>query len=173
MNKLFVYVEGHYDKMFVEKILSDFFLKEKSTILITIPYSQKGKKIINHDIKTKSKHDYLLLADLDSDECPRITNKKEKMMQDYSTLDPSKIIIVKEEIESWFLAGLDPSLEVFKNIDVPSNTDSITKEEFNELLEKNSLDKNNFLLRVCDEYDFNLAIQRNSSLNYFFKKMNC
>ena len=61
MNKLFVYVEGDYDKIFVDYILSDYLRINKAIELWPIKYAEKPPKIINKDIKSKSRHNYLFL----------------------------------------------------------------------------------------------------------------
>ena len=75
---MFVYVEGNYDKMFVKNILSDYLRTNKSILLYPIPYAQKPPNEMNKDIKSKSKHNYLFLSDLDIDKFPCITSRKEK-----------------------------------------------------------------------------------------------
>lgn len=172
MNNLFIFVEGYYDQMFVENILSQFFLDEMSTLVHAIPYAQKGKKLINKEIKSKSRFDYILLADLDSNQHPCITHKKDEMVKYFTNLNSNNVIIVKEEIESWFLAGMDTSLKQFEDFTIPNKTDSITKEDFNQMLD-NSHDflKEEFLFEVCRYYDIDLAMERNSSFKYFINKV--
>ena len=78
-----------------------------SADIIVIPYQQKtNKKIADHIRMIKSKgYDFLFLSDLDSDTFPCITKRK-KRVDEYSSLNSDDIIIVNEEIESWFLAGI-------------------------------------------------------------------
>lgn len=171
MDAIFIFIEGKHDKIFVDYILSPYLLKEKSMIVHPIPYSKKNPSKINRNIKSKSNH-YLFLSDLDRNETPCITSKKNSRIRKYSNLDSDKIIIVKEEIESWFLAGIDSNLEQFKNLKVPDNTDSITKEDFDEMLEKHSIDnKNNFLIEVGKNFNLKLACERNTSFKYFLDKI--
>ena len=171
MKSLFIFVEGYYDQMFVENILSEYILKEMSVIVFPIPYAEKPKRFINKEIRSKSNYNYLLFADFDSNKNPCITFKKDSLMDIFSYLDSNNIIIVREEIESWFLAGIDNSLEIFKGLNFPHNTDSISKEDFNRMLEDNSIyEKEEFLLEVSKYFDFNLAIKRNKSFKYFLNK---
>lgn len=171
MNTLFIFIEGKHDKIFVDYILSSYLMKEKSLFVHPIPYAKKTPSKINRDIKSKSNH-YLFISDLDSDETPCISSKKESRTKKYPYLDSNKIIIVKEEIESWFLAGIDTQIDQFNNFIIPDNTDSITKEDFDEMLKKHSIDnKNNFLIEVGKNYNINLAMQRNSSFKYFLNRI--
>lgn len=105
---------------------------------------------------------------MDRNETPCITSKKELRTNKYSYLDSDRIIIVKEEIESWFLAGIDSELDQFKNFRIPSNTDLITKEDFDKILKEHSIDnKNNFLIEIGKNFNIELAAQRNTSFKYF------
>ena len=126
---------------------------------------------INRNIKSKSNH-YLFLSDLDRNETLCISSKKDLRMNKYKNLDPNKIIIVKEEIESWFLAGIDSKRNQFKNFIVPHNTDLITKQDFDALLKKHSIDnKNNFLIEIAKNFNIKLAAERNTSFKYFLDKI--
>lgn len=171
MSTLFIFIEGKHDKIFVDYVLSDY-LREKSVYVHPIPYAKKSQSRINKEIKSKS-NNYLFLSDLDSNSSPCITSKKELRASKYNNLDFDKIIIVKEEIESWFLAGIDSKIDQFKNFIVPNNTDSITKEIFDDMLKKNSIEnKNSFLIEVGKNFNIKLATQRNTSFKYFLNKIN-
>lgn len=169
MCKMFVYVEGAHDKIFVDNILSIYFSEHNLPKIISIPYAQKPRNEMNKDIKSKSKHNYLFLSDLDIDKFPCITSRKENRINTYEDLESSKIIIVKAEIESWYLAGVDNSLSPFKNFDIPDNTESVTKEEFDSMIGECS--KLDMLMEISKCYDFKLARERNSSFNYFINKI--
>lgn len=174
MNNCFVFVEGYYDQMFMENILIPFMIENNPINIIPIPYQQKNNKKINKDIKAYSFQDYLFLSDLDSHTYPCITSRKEERKKEYSNLNCSKIIIVKEEIESWFLAGIDDSLNQFENWIVPDNTEEITKEDFDSMLKQHSINsKIDFLKEVSKHYNFDLAVKRNDSFEYFLNKLMC
>lgn len=173
MNNCFIFVEGYYDQMFIENILIPFLI-EKPINIIPIPYQQKANKKINKDIQASSLQDYLFLSDLDSHTFPCISSRKEKRLIEYDNLDFSKIIIVKEEIESWYLAGIDNSLDSFKNWTIPENTEHITKEDFELMLEEHLIpSKIDFLKEIAKYYNINLAVKRNKSFDYFLNKIMC
>jgi hypothetical protein len=173
MNNCFIFVEGLFDQKFIEHIMIPHMLENKQMNIIPIPYQQKSNKKINKDIKAHSQ-DYLFLSDLDSQTNPCISSKKEKRKKEYDNLDCSKIIIVKEEIESWFLAGIDTSINQFKSWTIPENTETITKEDFNSMLEENSIDsKIEFTTEIAKHYDFELAKKRNKSFAYFLNRLMC
>ena len=54
-------------------------------------------------------------------------------------------------------------------VQYPNNTGFIIKEKFDELLEENAVsNKSNFLLEICNWFNFNLAIECNTYSRYFF-----
>ena len=172
MTTLFIFIEGKHDKIFVDYVLSDYLSKEKSISVHPVPYAKKSPSTINREIKSKSDN-YLFLSDLDSNETPCITSKKDLRTKKYSYLNSDRVIIVKEEIESWFFAGIDTKIGQFKNFKVPDDTDLITKEDFDELLREQSIDnKNSFLIEVGKNFNIELAAQRNASFKYFLDKIN-
>lgn len=126
---------------------------------------------MNKDIKTKSKYNYLFLSDLDNAQFPCITARKEDRFNNYPYLDFSKIIVVKEEIESWYLAGIDSSLAMFKDLEIPDSTDGIDKESFDEMIAGLFEYKKDCLIEIAKNYDFELAKDRNSSFKYFLDKL--
>ena len=70
---------------------------------------------------------------MDSKTHPYITSMRNERFNKYENLKYSKIIIVKEEIESWYLASIDNSLDPFKDWEIPNRTDSIEKEDFDKI----------------------------------------
>lgn len=180
MNDLFIFIEGVDDKRFVEWVLIDFFNENKSIILHPIPYQNKPpiktiKKI--KQISASENEDYIFLSDLDSHSYECITSRKNKRIKEfhkksYSDLDSKKIFIVIEEIESWYISGINTELSQFKDLTIPENTDEFTKEQLNELIENSDFpNRISFLMEIVKNYDLSLAIKRNTSFEYFIKKL--
>ena len=96
---------------------------------------------------------------------------KTARFEKYDALEFSKIIIVKEEIESWYLAGVDNSFEKFKNWKIPDNTDEIEKEDFDKIYVTSFDSKKDCLIEIVKHFDFNLAMDRNASFKYFLDKL--
>lgn len=179
MNKLFVFVEGDDDVMFIENILLNHF--QQDIVIIPITYQKKHNINIIKQIKkinSNNEMEYIFLSDLDSHSYSSIEDRKKKRIkefhhEEYEDLDPNKIFIVVEEIESWYLAGIDSSLESFKDFDIPENTENFTKEQLDEMiLNSDFLSKIDFFKEVSQVYDIHLAMQRNKSFRYFFKELN-
>ena len=75
-----------------------------------------------------------------------------------------------KEIESWYLAGLDEKalkkLGIHKRI---RTTDNVTKEEFNQLIPKN-MPRIEFMRKILESYNVEIAKERNRSFGYFLNK---
>lgn len=171
MNKLYIYIEGDSDEIFINFVISEYARRNLNIDIHPIPYAQKTPKRISKDIKSKFRHEYLFLSDLDSKDHPCITSMKKERFNKYDGLDYSKIIIVKEEIESWYLAGVDNSLDQFKNWEIPDRTDTIKKEDFDKIYKTSFDSKKDCLKEIAKHYDFNLAKNRNNSFKYFLNKL--
>lgn len=141
MNNLFIFVEGIDDKKFVSEVLANLFY-QKSINIIPVTYQVKKNNDINKQIIrcTKSKNcSYAFFSDLDSHTYPCITSRKDSRRKEYNALEDSNIFIVCEEVESWYLAGVDNSLEEFKYFKISDSTDNVTKEDLNEMIKKKCL----------------------------------
>jgi len=171
MNKLFFYIEGDYDEIFANFVLADYLRQSKSIELWPIKYAEKPPKLINKYIQLKSGYNYLFLSDLDNKNHTCITARKEDRLKNYKYLDESSIIIVREEIESWYLAGIDTSLNQFSNIDVLDNTDGIDKKTFDEMIKDISEYKKDALIEIAKNYNFDLAVKRNKFFKYLLDKL--
>lgn len=117
-------------------------------------------------------HKYILLGDYDSsDIC--ITSKKNDLIKKFTSLNPDSIFIVKDEIESWFISGIDTDLDEFKEFTCPEDTEQVTKEIFNDMWHNSHFDsKIDFMIEISKSFDFNLAMKRNASFKYFIEKLN-
>lgn len=77
---------------------------------------------------------------------------------------------MKEEIESWYLAGIiESNLSKFK-ISPFTDTQSITKEEFERMRPKNYGSSIDFMVEILKEYSLEQAKILNSSIKYFVSK---
>jgi hypothetical protein len=77
---------------------------------------------------------------------------------------------VVKEIESWYLAGLDKNTSkkcgIRKKI---GTTDNITKEHFNHLIPRN-MPRTDFIQKILENYDVEIAKERCESFGYFLNK---
>ncbi|MFH1563263.1 MAG: hypothetical protein ABIF11_07620 [Nitrospirota bacterium] len=163
--RLYVFVEGQDDKNFFEKIIKPKFEKEYNEVKVEL-YAEESfewrRKYIRSIRKIKAA-DYIYVADINNAPC--VTAKKQKI----KNIDKDKIIVVIKEIEGWYLAGLDDTNSKRLKIPTVTTTDTITKEQFNRLISKNS-SRINCMLEILKCFSLKIAWQKNTSFNYFVEK---
>jgi hypothetical protein len=166
---LYVMVEGDDDLRFFDRILLPRLSLMKSQIKIW-KYREQKKEKINQFLRTVkgvSEWDYLFVADIDSKPC--ITLKKRQLVDTYTEVEESKIIVVVREIEGWYVAGLtDKACKDIKFAPL-QHTNLLTKENFEEITPR-KMTPYEFKLFTLDNYSLNEALDKNHSLKYFANK---
>ncbi len=112
--------------------------------------------------------DYIFFTDINNSPC--ITDKKENIQRKFKFIDINKIVVVIKEIESWYLAGLDNDACNQLKIKCIENTDSITKERFNNLIPRKFTSRIDFMLEVLKLFSIDEATRKNTSFKYFIEK---
>ncbi|PWI49497.1 hypothetical protein CEE45_01515 [Candidatus Heimdallarchaeota archaeon B3_Heim] len=167
--KLFIFLEGNDDERFFNIILRPI-LTEKFDSIEIIKYSQLRKKFIKKFLKSideLSSH-YIFLSDIDVNPC--FPKKKEALKKIYECIVEDRISVVIMEIESWYLAGLDPQSS--KDLDIPNygETNSLCKEHFNEIIPSKFDSRIDFMVEILKRYAIEIAKRKNSSFRYFMNK---
>jgi hypothetical protein len=172
---LFIFVEGVDDERFVKKVITPI-LEQKYNHIKVIEYASNTQLVrtyVNMS-KNKTNHDYIFLCDTDSngDINATIKTRVEKVIQKYGqVLDKNKIFVVKEEIESWYYAGLTTTKLTELGLPFFENTETLTKEEFERMIPKSFISPNDFMVEILKEYVLEEGQERNNSLNYFIGKL--
>ena len=98
--------EGGSDARFFEAVMKSLFEKKYDRVVIRAYASMKRSKFsaLLGAVRAMGA-DYLVVAD--NDHAPCITAKKEWVGRGVAGLQPQRIRVVVEEIESWYAAGLD------------------------------------------------------------------
>lgn len=182
MDNLIIFVEGENDELFFEKIILKLFslkkeYNQKEDKIKIVKYQQKGKKKFLQYLNFINKYNinYIFISDFDSRKC--ITSRKQEKIkkyyrEGYDKLESDNIFIVKNEIESWFLAGVDNKQKIFRNINVPKDTEKTSKNYLEQFLKKTQFNSRvDFFIEVSEHYNYGLAMQRNESFRYFLEKL--
>jgi hypothetical protein len=167
--QLFIFVEGEDDKRFFQHIVIPMINPIYKTIIKT--YAEEKKDKLEKYIKSiQNRYDYIFIADINSSPC--IIAKKQRLLEEYNFLDENKTILVRHEIESWYLSGLsDENSKKFK-IRILKNTDKITKEVFYKLMKKAGFDSRiDFMVEILNHFSIETAIKKNKSFKYFIDKI--
>ncbi|HIJ69802.1 MAG TPA: hypothetical protein HPP87_00390 [Planctomycetes bacterium] len=170
-NRLWILVEGNDDEKLVAKIKPVF--KEKYDSVTIWKYAQQLHKktcCFLKSINSMQTSDYLFLKDINQSPCT--TEKKEKVKDEYGDIiHLTKVVIVIKEIESWYLAGLDDDACKELRIKTFSNTDNITKENFNKIIPTKYDSRIDFMQEILKRFSIETAKEKNTSLNYFLSKI--
>ena len=111
--------------------------------------------------------DYILLTDIDEHPC--VTATKEAIANQFSGLDWGRIMVVRREIEAWYLAGLDEESSHYLRLDRVADVDAVTKEMFDRLVGGRE-EHSRTMLEILKHYDVEVARQRSPSFQYFWQK---
>jgi len=168
---LFIFLEGEDDKRFFEKIIVPKF-EERYDFVKIISYAKMKKQKIDGFLKSikSTGFDYIFVTDINNKPC--VTAKKQELETKLRNIDQDKVVVVIREIESWYLAGLDESSCKKLRIRNVTNTNTIDKERFNDIIPKYFDSRIDFMLEILKEFSTCVAKEKNVSFKYFCSKYN-
>lgn len=170
---LFILVEGNDDLEFFSRIIKPIFKGKYDHIHITDYKKDMGKEdVVNlfRSIKAMDT-DYIFVGDINAHPCA--TAKKQRLKHTYKNIDENKIVVVKKEIESWYLAGLDKKSSKNLRLRYLENTDNVIKEQFNSMIPKKFGSRVDFMREILKFFSIGTAKQKNESFKYFIEKYDC
>ena len=174
--QLYIFVEGPDDERFISRVVVPR-LQDRYNHIKFIKYASMAKIAVEAFIKTcqqKNSYDYLFVCDMDArgDKSLCVTSRKQKEQNKYgrNLLKINKIVVVKEEIESWYLAGITDAQATRLNLKRLADTTFTTKEAFERMIPKNFVSSNDFMVEILKNYSLEQGMEANSSLKYFAKK---
>lgn len=175
--ELFIFVEGENDERFINSVIVPLLQKRYQYVKL-IKYARMHSDKIDKFIATLKKQrssDYLFISDLDSpaNETICVTKRKKQLLKTYRNLDIVSIQIVKEEIESWYYAGISQEMRQKYRLKSISDTEKLNKEQFEKLMPASFSYKNNFFIEILNNFSIHSAKKNNQSFYYFFtRKLN-
>ena len=166
---LYVWVEGRDDAILFENIIKPLFHEAYDWVAVR-PYASESSEYITNFIRSVNAMpaDYIFVADINLSPC--ITHKKQRLQETYNNLDENRIQVVIQEIESWYLAGLDDESAEKLGLRTFANTDNLTKEQFNPLMPKRFDSRIDFMSEILKYFSIDTAQQKNRSFSYFIGK---
>ena len=166
---LYILVEGVDDERFLKGVI-EVCLENRYYPILYYHYQHKKRGQIRNFLYCIQEMDYSYLFFRDNDCFPCILSAKEKVKNCISNIDINKVIIVKREIESWYMAGINDSTLKRWKIKRFSSTDQLTKEGFVYQIPKNFPSKVEFMIEIINNYSLEIAKSKNKSLEYFCNK---
>jgi hypothetical protein len=117
-------------------------------------------------VKPRFEEEYDWAADMDDSPC--ITERKKRICSRYQAVTLRSIIVVIQEIECWYLSGLDERSCKKLGMKVLGRTDALTKEEFLDLKPKRYDSRIDWMRDILQEFSIETAVEKNRSIKYFF-----
>jgi hypothetical protein len=163
--RLFIWVEGRDDERFFNAILKPRFEEEYGLVEVR-PYANLRKEKLYNYIRSIQilEDDYIFVADIDTS--PNVKSKKFDVQARVNNVAGDRIAVVIEEIESWYLAGLDTHCMPV-NVGKFKATDKVTKEDFNALVPLEFDSRIDFMLEILKCFSVEQAERKNKSFLYF------
>ena len=167
---LYIFVEGEDDKRFFERIVKPMFQGKYDSVEVYKYAQEKNKKVNSFLRSVKGMNaDYIYASDINRAPC--VTAKKQDVQSKFRDIDEDRIIVVIREIESWYLAGLDDTSSKNLGILPCGATDTVTKEQFNDLIPKKFDSRIDFMQEIMKCFQIETGKQKNTSFRYFFEKL--
>lgn len=167
--RLFIWVEGDDDVRMFNMLVHSLFPDNYNSVEVR-KYAQEIPTKIDNFIKSikAMKAQYIFVSDIDSS--PSLSDKKQKLQQKYKSLEADRILIIVQEIESWYIAGIEEEFCRKIGIKYIHLTDDLTKEKFNNMMPKQFDSRIDFMLELLKHFSIDLAKDRNTSFNYFLER---
>jgi len=169
--RLFILVEGEDDVRFFGRIIKPLFAGRYDSVGI-VPYACTKREKVSRFIKSVRlmKNDYIFVADIDNEGSVR--EKKQVLYSRYSEVEGRNIVVVIKEIESWYLAGLSAGSAHHLGLRSITETDTISKEDFNGIIPSRFSSRIDFMFEILKFFSIHEAIRRNQSFSYFSNHYN-
>lgn len=166
---LFIWVEGGSDARFFQAVLKPLFEQEYRRVEIRAYANLKRDKFEKILLGLQAiDADIIVVADIDREEC--VTAKKKYVQSRIRVVPAQCIRVVIQEIESWYLAGMDEELAESLGVALPERTDTLTKEEFIALMPEAFDSRIDFMMEILKKYSVARAVGKNDSFRYFITK---
>jgi hypothetical protein len=162
-------VEGPDDEQFFQRVVQSRLEQAYQAVQILTCAHLTPRKINQMVNSFKAMGaDYVFVSD--NDRAPCITARKQKIKAKWPHVDSSNVIVVVEEIEGWYLAGLSQAASIALKFQHPGSTDRLTKEAFRLLQPKQFAFRLSFMLELLKHFSVETAQQNNKSFAYFARK---
>jgi len=166
--RVFVLVEGNKDTWFVSSVVYSL-LKNKYRQIRPLKCSEVKDEVIEKEIRVSKKiGSCLFIRDMDDSPCTPAL--KSKILAKFKDLDMDDVHIVVKEIESWYLAGANSSIEKWLKVKLDDiDTNTVTKEVFLSL-KPEGMTQIEFYGMFLKNFDVEKAKARNESFSRFVSK---
>jgi hypothetical protein len=168
--RAFVFVEGDDDERFVDKVVRPR-LESMFEWVKVIQYAVESSKRMRSWVGSIRKIPdavYWVLADLDLSPCA--TERKAKLTAKYPYFAAERVVVVKREIEGWYLAGLPTEEARRLKMLWSGDVEEITKEQFEALWAKQFTSRIDCQVEILKCFDLEIAQGRSGSFAYLLRR---
>lgn len=164
--RLFILVEGNDDQRFFSRIIKPLLAPRYASVELVMYACMKRARICKfiNTIRAMG-HEFILVTDNDLE--PSIRAKKRVIQERICAVEPGEIMVIVQEIESWYLAGIDRDSARVLGINPPQFTDQVTKERFNRHIPSRYPSRIAYMLDLLSYYSIQVATRKNRSFLYF------
>jgi hypothetical protein len=168
--RLWILIEGDDDERFFNRVVRPL-VEERYCLVKLWKYAQKKRQKVKGLIRSIGAMGAEFVYVKDLCRAPCVTARKGKVIEKFGEVIPAdRIIIVAEEIEGWYLAGVDEATSRKLRIRLRiGSTDGITKQEFRRLIPEKA-SRIDSMQEMLNNYDLEMARGRNKSFGYYFDK---
>ncbi|NYT07454.1 MAG: hypothetical protein GKC05_04275 [Methanomicrobiales archaeon] len=167
--RLFIFVEGSDDRRFFSRVIVPLLGGDYASVEIITYASMKSVKVCRFVRSiTAMDHDFIMCGDIDQER--NVKAKKAVLKSRFCVLSDDRIVIIIQEIESWYLAGLDERSQRRLALRSYRTTNHITKEMFNHMIPRFYTSRIAFMADILDLFSIGVALEKNRSFTYFFTR---
>ena len=164
--RLFILVEGNDDERFFTSIIIPLLSPRYRAVRLIKYACMRSNRVCRFIRSIHRAGDELLLV-TDIDKAPGVAAKKHIIMERFGVIQQGEIMVIIQEIESWYLAGLDNAAGNRLGITVPPTTDEVTEEDFNALIPNRFSSRIDFMFEALKYFSIQIATSKNQSFSYF------
>jgi hypothetical protein len=170
-SEFYFLVEGNDDERFLNLVVVPIYQKLYDYVGL-YKYANRPKNKVEQFLLNlvKRETDFVCLSDIDLFPC--ITTRKQNLVEHkLGNIDASRIVIVKKEIESWYLAGASDKSCKMLHMSPNEIKDNHDKEQFERLVYGSKFaDSIDCMIEILKSYNIQYARKNNSSFGYFHDK---
>jgi len=172
--RLFILVEGNDDERFFARVIIPLITHRYRSVKLIKYACLKSNRVCRFVRSIHRSGDEILVV-TDIDQAPGVAAKKRILMERFCVVHSSEIMVIIQEIESWYLAGLEESDASILGVHLPPSTDNVTKEMFNSTIPPQYVSRIAYMLEILSRFSIPAACQKNRSFHHFMDRyyINC
>lgn len=159
-----IFVEGSADERFVQRVIQPV-IHANYDWFATYPYAEKKKATVDAYLRSLEAMEASVVFTGDQDEHPCYTRTKQGLRARFARLVDDSIVVVRREIEGWYLAGATARRAEALGV-AHLDPETVTKEMLTTAASARSVSRNDLMLELLDTYRLPTALKRSSSLAY-------